>query len=746
MNQTTPIRKHLSKPLLAHKIHCFGKVQGVGFRPHVTRLARSMELGGSIQNVFDHVVIHIEGSAEDIHTFIRALHTLPAPIQIERIESQQCHAALAGEFSITHSASHSGAGLDYPLDHGICPLCLTEFNDPHNRRYQYPFISCNDCGPRFSILKTLPFDRGNTSFASFLMCAQCEAEYKDPENRRFHSQTISCPACGPTISCNQLQNTDAITHAIGKLREGKIVAVKSLGGYHLMCDAQNENAIKELRKRKHRPHKPFALLVGETDLVNLETDELGFLNSAGRAILLAEKNRLHRLPEELAPGLSTLGVMLPANGLQHHLLRGTNGPLLATSANIQGEPIIYDSNIAEKKLSDIADCFLHHNLEIINPLDDSVFHFVGGEFRPLRLARGYAPKTIPLKKNCFPPSLGLGAQDKNAFCYTEKTKSVIFPHIGNLESAEAFKRFRAGIQAFSIKTDIECLYDAHPHYTYTAWARDNLGKIRSVLHHHAHASAVAARHPHDKWLVFTWDGAGYGVSGEYWGGECFYGTPGNWKHVATLHPFRLPGADQATKEPWRIALSLLYESGHLIPAERSDHEKRIVEILDRDINSPRCSSIGRLFDGVAALLGFIKETSYEAQAAMCLEAHAKESELDTPSMRVYKMNGLQVLDWRPLIPHLINNAISHASRAGIFHTALAHGLFSTLREIEKEIQFDCIGLAGGVFQNRVLCEKVFDLLKASPHPVFLPEEVPCNDASISYGQVIEALYRQGVTQ
>ena len=746
---------------IAQTIRLRGRIQGVGFRPFTVRLARRHDVHGWVRNVGGEVEIHAEGCPEQLALFIAGL-TADAP-PLARPEAPDISAATVEhhqDFRILDSGLGGHNRIVVPPDHLVCPDCLAEMADPQARRYRYPFTNCTQCGPRYTIIDRLPYDRPNTAMAGFELCADCRAEYDDPADRRFHAQPLACPRCGPTLEFRQPgraanhDNEAALAACVESLRNGLIVAVKGVGGYHLLCDARAEAVVARLRARKRRPAKPLAVMVSETmlrvgDIATPTPEELALLLSAERPIVLAKKSTVSALAEAIAPGLGEVGLLLPYSPLHHLLVQAFGGPLTATSANISGEPVLTDAATVEQRLGDVADAFLHHDRPIRRAADDSVFRTVGGTPRPIRLGRGHAPLEVPLRRPVPCPLLAVGADLKNTVALAIDDRVILSPHQGDLGSLRGLQVFEQVIDDLCRMHAVEpemLVCDAHPGYFSARWASARKLPLLRVGHHQAHASAVYAESLDDgPMLVFTWDGLGWGDDQTLWGGEALLGRPGAWRRAASLRPFRLIGGDRASRDSWRCALSVCLEAGvdwHGKPTSAD----LVAAAWKKRINSPLTTSIGRLFDAAAALIGVNHEQSHEGEAAMRLEAPATCTSAGD-ALPLYKDGSLWRADWAPLLPLLMAEDRSPAERATLFHATLA----ATLRAqavILREESGECgefnitrVGLAGGVFQNRVLVAHVLRELASAGFTVFLPERLPVNDAAIAFGQVIEAQAR-----
>ena len=735
----------------ARHITINGRVQGVGFRPFVYRLAQQHQIKGWVRNVDGAVEIHAEGAPAQLEIFSHALLSEapplsgPGPLSVTACETEYAEA-----FSILDSTASSQADIHLPPDGFVCADCLAELHDPANRRYRYPFINCTQCGPRYTLITALPYDRPNTSMHDFALCADCRREYENPLDRRFHAEPIACPVCGPHLQFvagdEKLDGDEvALAAAFSALRAGNIVAVKGVGGYHLMCDATNDAAISTLRARKPRPAKPLAVMLRDIDALHAvvhTTPELeAFIASPERPIVLLPKRADSNLSEHIAPGLAEIGCLLPYSPLHALLLADFGGPLVATSGNLSGEPVLTDNVEAQTRLAHLADAFLHHDRPIVRPADDPVYRVIAGRLRPLRLGRGSAPLEFDLPAPLAEPVLALGSHMKNTVCLAWGTRAVVSPHIGELDSPrslDTLAQVAADLQSLYQVQASRLIVDRHPGYGYRRFARDSGLPLAEIWHHHAHASALAWEFSGVKeWIVFAWDGVGLGEDGTLWGGEAFTGAPGCWQHAGSFRPFRLPGGDKAGREPWRAAAALLWETGQTAPFA----PEPLHQAWSAKLNSPTSSSIGRLFDAAAALCGICTHASFEGEGPMRLEAMAANTEGEVVSLPLERdLLGLWRTDWAPLLSMLGDEARPVAERASSFHLSLAQALVEQAKQLRAQTGIQAVGLTGGVFQNRVLAEAALSRLQAAGFTVHLPQRVPVNDAGLSFGQVIEFLH------
>ncbi len=752
----TPGNEPPAKRIEALHMTVTGRVQGVGFRPFIYRLAQSHRLAGWVRNCTGQVEIHVQGENQALYAFTRRLFQHAPPLS----QPVLAHCEITpvddvDQFTIRDSAADSAADIHVPPDLFTCDDCLAELNDRHDRRYRYPFINCTQCGPRYTLIRGMPYDRPATTMAGFDLCDACRLEYTSPLNRRFHAEPVACAACGPSLefSAPDIQpvsgNEAALNACVAALQAGNVVAVKGIGGYHLMCDARNDIAIARLRRNKPRPHKPLAVMFPASPdsplkcinhRVWLSADQARLLLSPLRPIVLARKRPGCDLSALIAPGLDEIGVMLPYSPLHHLLLSDFAAPLVATSANISGEPVLTDNSMVENRLAHVANAYLHHNRPIERPADDPVYRVVRDRLRPLRLGRGNTPLELTLPVDLESAVLAVGGHMKNTLALAWQDRMVVSPHIGDMGSARSLDVFERTVH------DLQKLYgiraktvicDAHPGYATSRWAQRSGLTLHKVFHHHAHAAAalpleqLAANS-----LVFTWDGVGYGEDGTLWGGEALLGCPGHWQRFASLRPFYLPGGERAGREPWRSALALCWETGQDWH-DRLASQPLLKQAWQRRVNTPQTSAAGRLFDAAAALTGVCTHASFEGQGPMLLEAACtgQADAIDLPLTR--GTNGVWQTDWAPLLPVLLNNRDSVETRANVFHASLATALLRQARRARDEHGITHIGLGGGVFQNRVLTDQACSLLENDGFVIHLPKDIPVNDGGLCAGQVLE---------
>lgn len=736
---------------IARFITIRGRVQGVGFRPFVFRLAHSHGLGGWVRNANGAVEIHAEGEPTQVQHFIESLITEAPPLSAPGpLVTVPCPPENRDGFAILDSRTAAEPDVHLPADGFVCADCMAELADPGNRRYRYPFINCTQCGPRYTLITALPYDRPNTTMRQFALCADCREEYSDPFDRRFHAEPIACPACGPRLHFAAGDDPEdgteeALASAIAALRMGKIVAVKGVGGYHLMCDARNEATVAALRARKTRPAKPLAVMFSDLDalstIVHASPELQTFIASPERPIVLLPKRGDAALADGIAPGLAEVGCLLPYSPLHALLLDGFGGPLVATSGNLSGEPVLTDDAAAQSRLAHVADAFLHHDRPIARPADDPVYRPIAGHPRPLRLGRGRAPLELEFPAPLAEPVLALGSHMKNTVCLAWGARAVISPHIGELDNArslDTLAQVAADLQRLYQVEAKRLIVDRHPGYGYRRYVRDTRLPVFETWHHHAHASALAWEFPDKKsWIVFAWDGVGLGEDGSLWGGEAFTGAPGRWRRAASFRPFRLPGGERAAREPWRAAAALLWESGRAAPFAPAP----LHAAWSAGVNSPASTAVGRLFDAAAALCGICTHAGFEGEGPMRLEAAAGPTGTAVALPMTRGADGVLRSDWEPLLAPLTDASASSAERAAGFHLSLAQALVAQARALRDDSGIASVGLTGGVFQNRRLAESAIHLLEAAGFTAHLPRLIPVNDAGLSFGQVIEFLHR-----
>ena len=780
------------------KVHISGIVQGVGFRPFVYNLATRLALKGWVKNTSAGVDIEVDGEQNILDDFIRALRDDAPPLsRIDDFSASFGPGNGFTQFDIIHSESVDGAFQPISPDVAICDDCLRELFDPSDRRYHYPFINCTNCGPRFTIIKDIPYDRPKTTMAGFDLCPDCEREYKDPTNRRFHAQPVACPVCGPSVwievsnekremsneehsalitRYSSLASDEAITETQRLLANGKIVAIKGLGGFHLACDATNAKAVTELRTRKLRVDKPFALMMPDLETIEqhcfVSDAERELLQSTARPIILLKRRPESAIVEEVSPKQDWLGIMLPYTPL-HYLLFTDHYSLLTalvlTSGNLSEEPIATDNDEARERLSKLADAFLMHDRDIHVRCDDSVVRVMSDEMTrneensllgsrysiyPIRRSRGYSPFPVKLPFQ-VPQLLATGSELKNTFCITNGNYAFLSHHIGDMENYETLQSFEQGVEHFErlfrVKpVAIAC--DMHPNYLATRYAleraeRENLPTF-DIQHHHAHVAACMAEHGLNEPVIgVSFDGTGYGDDGAIWGGEFLVADYKSYQRAAHLEYFPLPGGDAAIKKPARTALALLWSLG----LEWDDRLESVKEFcaedqvtlrvqLEKRINTPMTSSMGRLFDAAAALAGVRQKVNYEGQAAIEFEAMADPAEAGHYAFGVESGQ----VGVRSVVEELVNDAVAGVPIQKIsarFHNGLAESVRETVQRISGETSLRSVVLSGGVWQNITLLGRTLALLRKDGFKVYIHREVPTNDGGLSLGQAAIAAFR-----
>ncbi len=723
-----------------------GRVQGVGFRPVVYRLAHELGLRGWVQNDSAGTELALCGKPENIATFRAELpRRLPAAAHIQHVEEFAASTPFPPGFEIRSSAEAPGVCVASILpDLATCPDCLRDIQDPHNRRFRYPFTNCTHCGPRYSMIESLPYDRANTTMQGFTLCPACEEEYRNPLDRRFHAQPNACPICGPSLAWMSsngqplAEREDALQAAVGALRNGSIVAVKGIGGFHLMTDARNGESVRRLRVRKKRDEKPFALLFPSLESIaavcEVSSAEQSWLESvAAPIVLLKKRNDAFPLATEVAPGLSWLGAMLPYSPLHHLLMQELGFPVVATSGNLTDEPICVEFEEALPRLGGIADFFLTHNRPIARPMDDSVMTLCDGEPLILRRGRGLSPYSIPMPGS--PDGLlAAGAQMKSAVAITAGGRAVMSPHIGDLDhegAAHLWTRTVRDLTELHGLKPIQVVTDLHPNYASTACAMELGIPIMQVQHHHAHiAGCMAENELEGPVLGIAWDGTGLGTDGTLWGGEFLVCTRADFRRAAGLRPFPLVGGDAAAREPRRAALGVLraMNSPHPPPGFSESECSVLDSMLRQGLNVVHTSSAGRLFDAVASLLGLCQRMSHEGQAAMELEAAATGVKAAPPYP--FGLNH-ESLDWTPMIEQMLQLGEPLPVAAARFHVTLVEMMVA----VAHRENFTNICLSGGCFQNRLLLSPAKRRLRAEGFQVWTHREIPPNDAGICLGQL-----------
>jgi hydrogenase maturation protein HypF len=751
----------------AQRIRINGIVQGVGFRPFVYRLAHELDIRGEVSNTASGVTILAEATEAALSAFRSRLESdLPPLARITGISVKQESSRGFTHFRIVESDAGHGRDTLISPDVCVCTDCLREMRDPADRRYAYPFINCTNCGPRYTIIEDIPYDRPYTSMRRFSMCPRCQKEYDDPLDRRFHAQPNACPDCGPKVSLREnggipVESADPIGEAARRLHSGEIVAIKGLGGFHLCTDAENEEAVRRLRERKHREEKPLALMSADLDGVrryaHCDADEERLLLSLQRPIvLLAKKN-----PNPIAPSVSPcnrfFGVMLPYTPLHHLLISHSFTALVMTSGNLSEEPICIDNEEAGRRLGSIADCFLVHDRDIVLRSDDSIVRRAAGDTRFIRRSRGYVPVPVFLKRDTT-AVLGCGAELKNTVCLTKGDRAFVSQHIGDLENLETLQFLEQTVRHLERILDIRpeaVAHDLHPDYLSTRYAleRDDLPRF-AVQHHHAHIVSCMAENRVDGPVIgLALDGTGYGPDGTVWGGEVLVADAAGFTRAGHLSPVAMPGSAAAIREPWRMAVSYLYDAFGTgfeavdLPSWEEDPTDKLPvlrKMIERGLNSPLTSSLGRLFDGVAALVGLRRRVRFEGQAAMELEMIADPAETGAYPHQWEKIEGVYQVPTAPIVRSVVadvQNGVSAAVVSARFHRGLVR-LFSELcRQIAVDTGLDRVALSGGVFQNASLLSALVRKLESDGFSVYTHRHLPANDGGISLGQAVVAAAR-----
>ncbi len=752
--------------LKRYRIHINGIVQGVGFRPFVFRLANECGLGGFVNNSSDGVLIEVEGAAETIKTFHNKLITETPPLaSVVECTLEVVNLTGEKEFTIQTSERHERAVTLISPDISICEDCLKELFNPTDRRYRYPFINCTNCGPRYTIVKSIPYDRLYTSMDVFPLCDACSREYHDPANRRFHAQPNACSICGPKVNlCNcagkKIDTADAIIDAIKLLREGKIIAIRGIGGFHLAVDAHNEAAVQELRRRKGRAEKPFAMMAPDIESIRkycvLSSKEAEELLRPTRSIVLLRQLTNQDLASAVAPNNRYFGFMLPYTPLHYLILKDNFDALVMTSGNLSEEPIAIANDEALKRLSSLADYFLLHDRQILQRSDDSIVRVSAGEVRAIRRSRGYVPIPVFLSSPTKKRILACGGELKNTIALSRDKTVFLSQHIGDLDNPSAFEFFEnsiAHLQKILEITPEVLVHDLHPEYLSTKWAlqQKELPKI-AVQHHHAHLVSVMAENGVEEPTIgIILDGTGYGTDGTIWGGEILVGDAKSFERFAWLEPMALPGGTAAIRQPWRMALSYLNQafgnslSRIEIPFMQNLQTQQvsiILQMIEKKLNAPLTSSCGRLFDAVSALLNIRQEINFEAQAAIELEmAVAGDMFNDYYEEALASDNLRGVIPVVPLICAIvedIQNGVKKSKIAARFHRTLAELFLRAAKSASDVHSLKRIGLSGGVFQNDYFFSYILKRLKELGFEVLTHKQVPTNDGGLALGQVVVA--------
>lgn len=755
----------MSDQILLRNYEIKGIVQGVGFRPFIVRIASEFKLNGWILNDSNGVTLEVEGLLENINSFINEIKNNPPSLAVvERIDllNEKKSSGIYKNFFITKSLSLSNRQALIAPDSDVCEDCVQELFDFNDRRYKYPFINCTNCGPRYSIIEDIPYDRKNTTMKSFKMCPPCRKEYEDVTNRRFHAQPVACWDCGPMVELrdnhgNTIKSKDPIEDVVGLLKKGKILAIKGIGGFHLVIDPTNDSAVRELRKRKHRQEKPFALLSENVEAIkqycHVNVDEEALLASKQKPIVILRKGVAEVFSDKIAPENKNYGVMLAYTPIHYRILRHNFLALICTSANITDHPIEYKNESAIKRLSSVADYFLLHNREIKTRVDDSIVRLEEKHTSIIRRSRSYCPIPIIVSQE-FPSGLALGAELKNTICLNRKDKFFISQHIGDLKSIDVYESFKENILHLKKILEIEPKYvacDLHPSFYNTRFANKQKGlPVFHIQHHHAHmASCMAENKITTPVIGITFDGVGYGEDGNLWGGEFLVGDFLTFKRFAHFQYFPLLGGDKAVKEPYRIAIALLYEAyedkikdlrGLDLLAKRKKEVDILIKIAQKRINAPLSCSVGRLFDGISALLGIREYIEYEGQAAIELEQKLMDKEeTDSYTYNINLLDNEYVIDIIPMIKKITDSVLNKEKESYIskkFHNTIVNICEEICDKIKKEMQVSEVVLSGGVFQNQYLLKNVWNRLEHIGFKVYSHSLVPTNDGGISLGQAM----------
>jgi hydrogenase maturation protein HypF len=747
-----------------NQVRVSGVVQGVGFRPFVHQLANRLGLAGTVGNDARGVFVEVEGAPADVEAFLRAIELEAPPLAvIDRVTARSVPARGGSDFEIAPSTAGGERQALVSADSATCAACLRELRDEHDRRHRYPFVNCTNCGPRFTIVRDVPYDRPNTTMAGFAMCADCAAEYHDPSDRRFHAQPVCCPACGPTLRLAGRDGTalagEPVAAAAGLLAAGQVVAVKGLGGYHLAADAASEPAVAALRARKHREDKPFAVMAADLDaarrLCLVDEAEAAMLGSPRRPIVLLRRHLRAPVAPSVAPGNRFLGVMLPYTPLHHLLLAELGRPLVMTSGNVSDEPIAYLDADAFERLGGIADAFLLHDRPIHIRTDDSVVRAAGGRELPLRRARGYVPQPVGLPWPFPRQVLACGAELKSTFCLAKGSHAFVSHHIGDLENYETLRSFTEGIEHFQRLFDVApevVAHDLHPEYLSTKYALERDGvELLGVQHHHAHVAACLADNGQAGPVIGVgFDGLGYGPDGTVWGGELLVADLAGYQRVGHLEQVPLPGGVAAIREPWRMAAAYLdaaypdgLPDGLEVAARNADRWDRVLAVARAGLQSPPTSSAGRLFDAVAAIVGVRDAVNYEGQAAIELEQLADPAEMGAYRAGIAAGPPLRVLG-TDLVRAVVDDLRAGGEPpvvAARFHNGVAMAVVDAAVALRERTGLATVALSGGVFQNLLLLGRVVAWLEERGFQVLTHSRVPPNDAGISLGQAAVAAAR-----
>jgi hydrogenase maturation protein HypF len=750
----------------AVKVAVRGRVQGVGFRPFVFQLAAAYQLTGTVQNNMDGVKIHLAGESEAVQRFLNDLKTkAPRLSKINEIITEPAEQPGVADFSIIESERTGKSMLVIPIDSAVCDDCLREMNDPADFRYQYPFINCTQCGPRYTIIEELPYDRPYTSMKGFPMCEDCRREYEDPMNRRHHAQPIACPKCGPKVRLlsadgNEVDCGNPIKETIRLLKEGRIIAIKGLGGYHLSCDARNEQAVGDLRKRKKRPNRPLAVMTASLEaagvFAEINEDVASLLKGPEAPIVVMNKSNRYNLAESVAPRMKTIGAMLPYTPLHHLLFSDQDiNCLVMTSANPSGMPILYKEDEAIEYLSGIADYCLTNNREILHPVDDSVVQMNDGKLDFFRRARGYVPDPFITEQDVT-GIIAFGGQQKTTFTIGRNEQIFIGLHIGDLENIETISHYKREMTHLLKWIDTPkrmAVIDAHPGYQVQSLAKDyDFSEVLEVQHHHAHMAACLEEHKiaGDTYGIIL-DGTGYGLDGKVWGFEFFYGNKADVSRLAHLHYTPLPGSEKCISEPWRNAAAMLMslcgekgvELSKTLFADKKADIAVLEKMIENNLNTVYAGTCGRLFDAVSAICGLTRISTYDGEAAIQLAELANENGI----YEAYPFNideqDIVTINFSRMLENIAMDVLAGQNISvisGKFHETVVQTIVAVMEKLQlKYPQNDTkVVLSGGSLHNRYLRKRLNAELTARDFQVYIPEMVPCNDGGLSYGQLAVA--------
>ena len=755
------------------KISIVGNVQGVGFRPFIYQLANELQLKGTVQNNMDGVEVFIEGELGEVELFLESIEQkAPRLSRIDQMIVQKVDYQGFQDFSIIKSRREGTSKLVIPVDAGVCDECLEEMNDSSNFRHHYPFITCTQCGPRYTIIDELPYDRPYTSMAPFTLCSNCEKEYNDPTNRRHHAQPIACPECGPHISLVQqdgrilAEYEDALKLAANYLLEGKIIAIKGIGGFHLCCDASNPDAVALLRNRKRRPNRPLAVMSFSVDEVRkfafVSAEEEKLLKSPEAPIVIVRKKADDSLASEVAPNMETIGVMLPYSPLHSLLLKEMDKrTLVMTSANVSGLPIVYKNEECSTYIGDIADFYLMHNRTILHPVDDSVVQIVNGHTDFFRKSRGYVPDVFSSQMN-VDGIVAFGGQQKTTFALGRNNQVFIGPHIGDLDNININEHYQNELQHLlkwiqpNEKTGV---IDCHPNYQTRQLVKEfAFEEVVEVQHHHAHMAACMAENGlHEEAFGIILDGTGFGLDGNIWGFEIFYGDCKEVKRLAHLHYTALPGGEACIREPWRNAVGMLYtllgEEGLKISEQLFPSRKEAIPVLramvDKGMNTVYAGTCGRLFDAVSSIMGICDQSTYDGEAAIRLSELAQlDTQVDAYRYEIQENGQKVTFNFTRLLTEIVEDRLNGRDVkeiSTVFHETIVQALVEGMDRLQKKFPHynKKVVLSGGSFHNRYIKERLLECLPEAGFQVYTHHRVPCNDGGLSYGQLMIAAAKRG---